>query len=221
MRDGECHYPEGEHPPYRFCGQFVQDGIELLPLSPQPLLPRDRAAARPLQRLYELSGRAMTAVLHGDCLAILPTLPPDSFNSCVTDPPYHLVSIVKRMSAPNAAPVGFGSDGRYRRLSGGFMGKQWDGGDIAARVETWAEVYRVLKPGAHLVAFGGTRTYHRMACAIEDAGFEIRDCIQWIYGSGFPKSHDVSKTVDATILHGGSNPRRMKLVNEQRRRGVR
>ena len=67
------------------------------------------------------------------------------------------------------------------------MGKQWDGGDVAFRPETWAEVYRVLKPGAHLLAFGGTRTYHRMACAIEDAGFEIRDCIQWLYGSGFPE----------------------------------
>ena len=76
------------------------------------------------------------------------------------------------------------------------MGKQWDGGDIAQSVDLWRQVYRVLKPGAHLFAFGGTRTYHRMACAIEDAGFEIRDCIQWLYGSGFPKSHDVSKGID-------------------------
>ena len=78
----------------------------------------------------------------------------------------------------------------------GFMGKTWDGGDIAARPEVWREVYRVLKPGAHLLAFGGTRTYHRMACAIEDAGFEIRDTIMWVYGSGFPESHDVSKGID-------------------------
>jgi site-specific DNA-methyltransferase (adenine-specific) len=76
------------------------------------------------------------------------------------------------------------------------MGKQWDGGDIAFRPEVWAEVLRVLKPGGHLVAFSGTRTYHRMACAIEDAGFEIRDQIGWCYGSGFPKSHDVSKGID-------------------------
>jgi site-specific DNA-methyltransferase (adenine-specific) len=70
------------------------------------------------------------------------------------------------------------------------MGQQWDGGDVAFRPETWAAVWRVLKPGAHLVAFSGTRTYHRMACAIEDAGFEIRDQLAWIYGSGFPKSHN-------------------------------
>jgi DNA modification methylase len=76
------------------------------------------------------------------------------------------------------------------------MGKQWDGGDIAFNPDTWRAVYRVLKPGAHLVAFGGTRTYHRMACAIEDAGFEIRDTILYLYGSGFPKSHDVSKGID-------------------------
>ncbi len=73
---------------------------------------------------------------------------------------------------------------------------KWDGGDIAHTVELWRDVFRVLKPGAHLVAFAGTRTYHRMACAIEDAGFEIRDQIGWIYGSGFPKSLDVSKAID-------------------------
>lgn len=76
------------------------------------------------------------------------------------------------------------------------MGKAWDTGDTAFSAEFWAEVYRVLKPGGHVVAFGGTRTYHRLACAIEDAGFEIRDQLQWLYGSGFPKSHDVSKGID-------------------------
>lgn len=76
------------------------------------------------------------------------------------------------------------------------MGKSWDGGDIAFRVELWAQVLRVLKPGGHLVAFSGTRTYHRMACAIEDAGFEVRDMLSWLYGSGFPKSLDVSKAID-------------------------
>lgn len=145
---------------------------------------------------------------HADCLTMLATLPADSFDSCVTDPPYHLVSIVKRFSNATADDVYKNAELRktfnqggspYARQAKGFMGKQWDGGDIASRVETWAEVYRVLKPGAHLVAFGGTRTYHRMVCAIEDAGFEIRDCIQWIYGSGFPKSHDVSKGVDRTL----------------------
>jgi site-specific DNA-methyltransferase (adenine-specific) len=76
------------------------------------------------------------------------------------------------------------------------MGKAWDGSGIAYSVEMWAEVLRVLKPGGHLCAFGGTRTYHRMACAIEDAGFEIRDSLHWVYGSGFPKSLDVSKAID-------------------------
>jgi site-specific DNA-methyltransferase (adenine-specific) len=136
-------------------------------------------------------------ILHcGDMRAVLAELTENSFDACVTDPPYHLTSIVKRMSAENAAPIGFGSDGRYQRVSVGFMGKVWDGGDIAFDPTTWRAVYRVLKPGAHLVAFGGTRTYARMAVAIEDAGFEIRDTIAWLYGSGFPKSHDVSKGLD-------------------------
>jgi len=76
------------------------------------------------------------------------------------------------------------------------MGKTWDGGGIAYNAELWREVYRVLKPGAHLLAFGGTRTSHRMVCAIEDAGFEIRDSIAWVYGGGFPKSLNVSKALD-------------------------
>jgi site-specific DNA-methyltransferase (adenine-specific) len=84
-------------------------------------------------------------------------------------------------------------------MSRGFMGKKWDGGDVAFDPATWRAVYRVLKPGAHLVAFGGTRTYARMAVAIEDAGFEIRDTIAWLYGSGFPKSHDVSKGIDRML----------------------
>jgi hypothetical protein len=82
-----------------------------------------------------------------------------------------------------------------------FMGKGWDGSGIAYSVELWAECLRVLKPGGHLLAFGGTRTYHRMAVAIEDAGFEIRDSIQWVYGSGFPKSLDVSKAIDKQRHH--------------------
>ena len=143
-------------------------------------------------------------VMPGDCIGVLATLPDNSFDSCVTDPPYHLTSIVKRFGGHNAAPAQFGKDGAYARASAGFMGKQWDGGDIAQSVELWTQVYRVLKPGAHLLAFGGTRTYHRMACAIEDAGFEIRDCIQWLYGSGFPKSHSVSVAIDKS---SGIGPR--------------
>lgn len=78
----------------------------------------------------------------------------------------------------------------------GFMGKEWDGSKVAFDVAVWQRIAAVLRPGAHLVAFGGTRTYHRMTCAIEDAGFEVRDCFTWLYGSGFPKSLDVSKAID-------------------------
>lgn len=115
---------------------------------------------------------SITLVL-GDCVLVMRTLSDASVDSCVTDPPYEL----------------------------GFMGKAWDKSGIAYSVELWREVFRVLKPGAYLLAFGGSRTYHRMACAIEDAGFEIRDQIQWIYGSGFPKSLDVSKEIDKKAGH--------------------
>jgi site-specific DNA-methyltransferase (adenine-specific) len=103
---------------------------------------------------------------HGDCLEVLRTLPDNSVDAVVTDPPYGL----------------------------SFMGKRWDY-DVPS-VEVWAECLRVLKPGGHLLAFAGTRTQHRMAVRIEDAGFEIRDMIAWVYGSGFPKSLDVSKAID-------------------------
>jgi hypothetical protein len=121
-----------------------------------------------------------------------------SVDSIVTDPPYALVSIVKRFGKPGSAAVKVpeGGSGAYARASSGFMGKQWDTGETAFAVEFWAECLRVLKPGGHVVAFSGTRTVHRMACAIEDAGFEIRDQIYWHYASGFPKSHDVSKGID-------------------------
>jgi site-specific DNA-methyltransferase (adenine-specific) len=110
-----------------------------------------------------------TFKLHlGDCIATMRTLAEASVDAIVTDPPYEL----------------------------GFMGKSWDASGIANNVEMWAEALRVLKPGGHLLAFSGSRTYHRMVCAIEDAGFEIRDQIMWVYGSGFPKSLDVSKAID-------------------------
>ena len=119
---------------------------------------------------------------HGDCLEVLATLPDASVDAVVTDPPYELL----------------------------FMSRSWDGSGIAYSVPMWAHCLRVLKPGGHLLAFGGTRTYHRMACAIEDAGFEIRDSIHWTYGSGFPKSLDVSKAIDkaagATPLDLGVSP---------------
>lgn len=118
------------------------------------------------------------------------------FHALVCDPPYHLTSIVKRFGGKDAAPAQQGSDGRFSRLSRGFMGQEWDGGDVAFRPETWAAIGQHLLPGAHLLAFGGTRTWHRLTVAIEDAGFEIRDTLMWLYGSGFPKSHDVSKGLD-------------------------
>jgi site-specific DNA-methyltransferase (adenine-specific) len=103
---------------------------------------------------------------HGDCLDVLRGMESASVDAIVTDPPYGL----------------------------SFMGKRWDY-DVPS-VDVWAECLRVLKPGGHLLAFAGTRTQHRMAVRIEDAGFEIRDMIAWVYGSGFPKSHDVSKAID-------------------------
>lgn len=109
-----------------------------------------------------------THVIHGNSLNELPYLEDCSVDAIITDPPYEL----------------------------GFMNKKWDASGIAYNVNIWAHCLRVLKPGGHLLAFGGTRTYHRMACAIEDAGFEVRDSINWIYGSGFPKSLDVSKAID-------------------------
>lgn len=126
----------------------------------------------------------------GDCRDVLKSLPDNSIDSVVTDPPYALVSIQKRFGKEGSAPAKHGADGLYARASAGFMGKQWDNGEAAFAAEFWAEVRRVLKPGGHVLAFGGTRTYHRLACAIEDAGFEIRDQIGWAYGSGFPKSHN-------------------------------
>lgn len=141
-----------------------------------------------------LDGRV---VLHaGDCRDVLKELAENSVDSVVTDPPYHLTSIVKRFGASSAAAAKHGTDGAFVRASGGFMGKQWDGGDIAFRTELWAEVLRVLKPGGYIMAFSGCRTYHRMACAIEDAGFVTHPMFAWIFGSGFPKAHSVSKQID-------------------------
>lgn len=129
----------------------------------------------------------------GDCREAIRQIPDASIDSVVCDPPYALVSIAKRFGKPGSAEA---KGGVYQRAAAGFMGKTWDNGEAAFAAEFWAEVLRVLKPGGHVLAFSGTRTYHRLACAIEDAGFEIRDQIGWAYGSGFPKSHDVSKGID-------------------------
>jgi DNA modification methylase len=110
----------------------------------------------------------LVTLYHGDCRDVLATMPDCSVDAVVTDPPYEL----------------------------GFMGNGWDSSGIAFDVDLWRQVLRVLKPGGHVLAFGASRTWHRLAASIEDSGFEIRDSIAWLYGSGFPKSLDVSKAVD-------------------------
>jgi DNA modification methylase len=145
---------------------------------------------------------AHAEILHGDMRIELADLAACGFScdAIITDPPYHLTSTVKRFGKPGSAPAkSNGATGVYTRASKGFMGKEWDGGDIAFQPETWKLCFDLLKPGGHLVAFGGSRTNHRIACAIEDAGFEIRDSLMWIYGSGFPKSHDVAMGIDKSL----------------------
>lgn len=157
----------------------------------------------------------------GDCLEVLKDFEYKP-HSCVTDPPYHLTSITKRYGDMTSEDKGIVAE-RMRtradgmaRLARGFMGQKWDGGDISFNPETWEAVLNVLLPGAHLLSFAGTRTYHRIACAIEDAGFEIRDMVAWLYGQGFPKSLDISKAIDGTVTLGKSNTKALREVNETR-----
>ena len=138
-------------------------------------------------------------IINGNNLEVLKTFADNSIDSIVTDPPYEL----------------------------GFMGKSWDSTGIAYNVELWRECNRVLKPGGYLLAFGGSRTFHRIACAIEDGGFEIRDTIMWLYGSGFPKSMNIGLAIDkkngveSEILAIGksgnaeTHTRALNLVNSQ------
>jgi len=132
------------------------------------------------------------AVLVGDCREVLKSLPDCSVDAIITDPPYEL----------------------------GFMGKSWDSTGVAYNVTVWQECLRVLKSGGHLLAFGGSRTYHRLAVAIEDAGFQIRDQIMWVYGSGFPKSLNISKSIEGLLTTGSANKTAFKhLTGEQVDRG--
>ena len=137
-------------------------------------------------------------IITADCLEHLKTLDDNVFDSCVTDPPYHLQSIAKRFTKGPAAK--YGKDGSFNRLSKGFLGEEWDGGDIAFQKELWEQIYRTLKPGSVLLAFAATRNYHRMATAVEDGGFEIFDMINWIYGSGFPKRKNLLKPAHEPIV---------------------
>jgi len=135
----------------------------------------------------------------GDSRELVKALQPGTIDAVVTDPPYALVSIVKRFGKKGAAPAK--GNEAYARASAGFMGKAWDTGEVAFDPAFWADVLAAMKPGAHLVAFCGTRSYHRLACAIEDAGFEIRDQLAWVYGSGFPKSHDAERAIAITTCN--------------------
>jgi hypothetical protein len=124
-------------------------------------------------------------VLHRDCRTFLPNLEEGSADAVVTDPPYELA----------------------------FMGKKWDSTGVAFQSSTWVPVLHVLKPGGYLLAFGGTRTYHRLTCAIEDAGFEVRDCIMWMYGTGFPKGRGCLKPAWEPILLARKPGKRVLPLN--------
>lgn len=127
---------------------------------------------------------AGATLYHGDCIEVMRLLPDESVHAILTDPPYGL----------------------------GFMGKEWD--DLPPGLPWAVECLRVLKPGGHMLAFGGSRTWHRLAVAVEDAGFEIRDSIAWLYGSGFPKSMDVSKAIDKAAGHWRGKAGELKTGNE-------
>ena len=153
-------------------------------------------------------------IINGDCIEEMQKLIDQGVqvDAVVTDPPYHLQSIVDRFGKTSLSDntktserARGRSDGYARMSAGGFMGQEWDGGDIAFRAETWRLAWELLKPGGHLLAFSASRNYHRMAVAIEDAGFEIRDQMMWLYGSGFPKSHNIGKNVDKTLGNVGKN----------------
>ena len=127
-------------------------------------------------------------LFQGNMLDMLEVIKPETIDSIVTDPPYEL----------------------------NFMGKGWDNSGIAFQVDTWQKCYEVLKPGGYLLAFGGSRTFHRIACAIEDAGFEIRDTIMWLYGSGFPKSMNIGKAVEGKLTIGSANVKDIKKLDGEK-----
>lgn len=127
----------------------------------------------------------------GNMLDMLDVIEKNSIESIVTDPPYEL----------------------------NFMGKGWDNAGISFQKETWEKCFEVLKPGGYLLAFGGSRTFHRIACAIEDAGFEIRDTVMWLYGSGFPKSMNIGKGVESKLTRGSANKQEFKNLEGTKVKG--
>jgi len=136
-------------------------------------------------------------LINGDCLIEMQSIAPDSIDAIVTDPPYGLTQNKKGGSGTKSidleSPYGRARIGTGNG-QGGFMGMKWDHG--VPGKEFWIEALRIAKPGAHLLAFGGDRTHHRLMTAIEDAGWELRTCVYWCFGTGFPKSLDVSKAID-------------------------
>ena len=144
-------------------------------------------------------------VLHpGDNRVSLAAMADNSVDSVVCDPPYGLVSVQKRFGKDGSAPARTDTnDGSFNRLSKGFMGKTWDGTGIENDPSFWAEVLRVLKPGGYIVAFSSSRTFHRMTCAIEDAGFIIHPLIGWLNGQGFPKAHAADKAIGKMLGKAG------------------
>ena len=134
-------------------------------------------------RLYSENDRYK--LYHGNMMDMLDVIEPNSIDSIVTDPPYEL----------------------------NFMNKGWDKAGISFQKETWEKCLEVLKPGGYLLVFGGSRTFHRIACAIEDAGFEIRDTIMWLYGSGFPKSMAIDRSIEGKLTLGSGNTKDFKRLN--------
>jgi site-specific DNA-methyltransferase (adenine-specific) len=161
---------------------------------------------------FEMLSGGNVALYVGDCREMLRHIPDGSVDAVVTDPPYGLTQ--NKKGGSGVASVNLNSPYGRARIgtgvgAGGFMGQKWDTGETAFAAEFWSEVLRVLKPGGHVAAFGGTRTYHRLACAIEDAGFEIRDQLAWAYGSGFPKSlslRDIGRPELGTALKPAWEP---------------
>lgn len=137
-----------------------------------------------------------TSIVNSDILAWTDTYDGPKFHTILCDPPYHLKDLNERFSAENAAPAQFGTDGAFQRMSRGFMGQTWDGGDIAYRPDTWVRLARHLHPGGFIIAFGSTRGQHRMAVAMEDAGLIIHPMMAWMFKSGFPKATRPDTQID-------------------------
>jgi DNA modification methylase len=168
---------------------------------------------------------------HGDCIEVMRSLPSASVDAVVTDPPYGLEFMGREWDAPwkssgtVEASIAEGADESHPYRDGSARIRYGRGGSSSAAFGDWCELWateclRVLKPGGHLLAFGGSRTWHRLAVAVEDAGFEIRDSIAWLYGSGFPKSLDVSKAIDKHLTPRAPRTLEYRFTDWARSTGV-